>query len=54
LRTELEAANNEEANIKLQELEEALSIFEISNLKNTPAHVFVNKGKKMLIELTNN
>ena len=54
LRSELEAANNEEANIKLQELEETLSIFEISNLKNTPAHVFVNKGKKMLIELTNN
>ncbi len=52
LRSELEAANNVEANMKLQKLEEILSVFEISDLKDTPAHVFVNRGKDLLIELT--
>lgn len=54
LRSELIAENCEEANIKLSKLDEILSKFEISTLKDTPAKVFVNNGKKIVTDFSEN
>lgn len=54
LRSELIAENCEEARIKLNKLDDVLSKFEISTLKDTPAKVFVNNGKKTINYLSEN
>lgn len=52
LKTELQAINTEEANSKLQQLDNFLATFNINDLKDIPAEQFVNEGKALLEKLS--
>lgn len=52
LKNELCAINTQEANSKLQQLDDFLKTFNISDLKDIPAEQFVNKGKALLEKLS--
>lgn len=52
LKNELQATNTEDANSKLQQLDNFLATFDISDLKDIPAAQFVNEGKALLEKLS--